>query len=335
MIGNLVHISNKGGHRKAYLDLFVGLFGFEPLIMSLSKKCLKPILGAKRVLFATANKDFKYYFLLSFLRAVLVRPTVTILLYDLKNIEKEKQLVAYLNLFVLKIWKLLPKQSTFSIISYTVEPRLSGISSGYIYDPQLWDIFSSDTSGVFERTELSELVIKNAAGRKVLIYLGAGKKSKSFDKMASFGLANKKDVLIVSAGVILKDSLIEADLLRDAGMIVIDRFISDEELISLYGVADYVWCAYSNENDQSSGIFGRSIQLGRLPIIRKGAIVERIALDLGVPYYSLELDSDYEESYRELSNSSFVQLSEVERNNLFKALKLKSLVTLKKALYIN
>jgi N-acetyl-beta-hexosaminidase len=61
-------------------------------------------------------------------------------------------------------------------------------------------------------------------------------------------------------------------------MIVEDRRISDEELISLYGVADYVWCRYSqSSSSMSSGVFGRAVQLGKTAVVSTGSYLDRLA----------------------------------------------------------
>jgi len=53
--------------------------------------------------------------------------------------------------------------------------------------------------------------------------------------------------------------------------------ISDEELFSLYGCADYIWCKYALSNEISSGIFGRAYQLGKVAIVREGSYLDSLA----------------------------------------------------------
>ena len=44
--------------------------------------------------------------------------------------------------------------------------------------------------------------------------------------------------------------------------------------VSLMRQADLLWCCYNPIYDQSSGIFGRAIQIGRPTIVRKGSCLE-------------------------------------------------------------
>ena len=74
---------------------------------------------------------------------------------------------------------------------------------------------------------------------------------------------------MVIDGKLLEECRRNASQLVGFGMIVKNRFISDEELLSLYGVADLTSCVSPSNCYQASGVFGRSIQLGLAPLIRE------------------------------------------------------------------
>ena len=72
------------------------------------------------------------------------------------------------------------------------------------------------------------------------------------------------------------------------GAIVVDRFLTDVEIESLYGVSRAIWGCYSPERDQASGIFGRAMQLGVPTIVREGSVVHRFAEHYGMPVIPIE-----------------------------------------------
>jgi hypothetical protein len=58
---------------------------------------------------------------------------------------------------------------------------------------------------------------------------------------------------------------------------LINRFISDEELIELYKVSDTIWACYAPSYDQASGIFGRAVQFSVPVIVRDGSQVSKLS----------------------------------------------------------
>ena len=65
--------------------------------------------------------------------------------------------------------------------------------------------------------------------------------------------------------------------LHAAGAMIEARFVSDAELLSLIDIAAYVWCCFPPERDMSSGLFGRAMQLGAVPIVRRGSVLAAMA----------------------------------------------------------
>lgn len=56
---------------------------------------------------------------------------------------------------------------------------------------------------------------------------------KSFDYLVDFAEKNKKDVFVIVAGRMTEECKSLGAKLKNMGMMVINRFISDEELFSL------------------------------------------------------------------------------------------------------
>lgn len=331
MSKSIIHVSNSDGHRMAYLDLLTNIFGFNKLIQPVSRKNFSILVKTDKLLFATVGVAFYRYFLVCFFRAILNRPTAILFLGSSKYCSGGNSIF---DLMLLKIWKVLPRQKLFSIISFNVVPKLSKVTNDYIYDPQIWDIWKEKQSIYSLRTELSKSIENKKKGREILLYLGMAKKSKSFIEFANMVLANSEYIYGVSAGKVLDECVDKADQLRNEGMMVVDRYVTDEDLFSLYSKADLVWCYYSPEYDQSSGVFGRAIQLGIPTIIRKGSIVEKMTKEFDVPAYPVEINpnSSYSNLFDKINKSKASLLSEIDRENLFEKLQNESIAKLVDAL---
>ena len=85
----------------------------------------------------------------------------------------------------------------------------------------------------FLDTDLSELVKKKGEDRKILIYIGKASHRKYFGELVKLAKANKDTVYVVVAGYVLKECIDEADELRAINMMVVDHYISNDELLSL------------------------------------------------------------------------------------------------------
>lgn len=277
----IVHIDNELGHRKAYLELFVDLFDFTPSIGKITKRNRSSLINTKVLLFATVGKSYKRQLFVCLVRSILLKPTVSLFLGVGDFTKKKQSRFFLLDYILLKIWKSLPKQKVLSILPYDIDSSSKKFTNGWIYDPQLWDMSIKESENSFPSTELSLKAIEKSNKRKILIFLGKITKQKGFDFLIDFTENNKKDVFVVVAGRMTKECKPLGGKLKRAGMMVIDRFISDEELFSLYSIADFAWSYYKPEYDQSSGIFGRAIQLGVIPIIRSGSIISKISKSIG------------------------------------------------------
>ncbi|WP_287375467.1 hypothetical protein [Mesorhizobium sp.] len=137
-----------------------------------------------------------------------------------------------------------------------------------------------DRATSIETSQLSRDVLTAAGGRAILCFLGSVRKSKGFRFLVDIVSDHPdlvKDVFVVAVGSVDPASGGDCARLISAGGMVVDRFVSDDELLSLYKTCDLAWCCYEPEYDQASGVFGRSVQLGARPIIRKGSYLEKYA----------------------------------------------------------
>lgn len=333
----IVHISHPAGHRKAYQDLLVALTNFDPVLAPVSRQNLKTLLKPESVLFATVGGDFRRYFWVGVLRALLGKTSCTLFLGAMALRKNNNPAPSYFDRLLSKVWKALPKQQTLAILPYKVEPSLSEVTNDYIYDPQMWDMWLGDQPEECPSTSLSEAVLEESKGRKIIIFIGKGAKRKSFPELVQFAKANQERLFVVAAGKIMEECTTDAEELCSFGMRVENRYITDEELLSLYGIADYAWCFYSPEYDQASGIYGRAAQLGVIPVMRRGAIIERLSQELNIPYLSFSIENFKHNDKSKLLDTCFTEspLTIEERQKLFTKLRVESLKKLSEVLNLD
>ena len=170
-----------------------------------------------------------------------------------------------------------------TVLPFSVDPRLAKIARNWIYDPQLWDIGTNGAFSDVATTGLAQDVIREANGRKIVMTLGGQQRDKGSDFFSEVWCnseAVRRRYLFVAAGKVSPASEGSANRLRAEGAVVIDRFVSDHELKSLYAIADIIWAAYAPNRDQASGIAGRAFQLGIPVLVRRGSYLAKLMHEL-------------------------------------------------------
>lgn len=203
--------------------------------------------------------------------------------------------------YMLRALKHLRAVETLTILPFFLRPEYQKIADHWVYDFQLWDVSDEDIQSAMvakqgsPKTALAREILEKAGGRKILIALGSQSKVKGFDRFAALYAetpALQQSHYFVAAGKVsieLQDA--KADLIN-AGGYANDAYISDEELVELYGISDLVWAYYSPAYDQASGIFGRAIQFRKSAVVRAGSLIERFADHVGFPVIAFA-DEDF------------------------------------------
>lgn len=271
-----VHVAAPNGHRQFYQDLFAGLFGLDPVIGRIGPRLWLDLVRARRLLFATIDDDYAGFIAVALTRSLIGRRTVGLFLRPSQCFESGR-LIYRLKRWTFQCLRHLPLLSLFTILPFKFDRRFAQVAHGWVHDPQMWDMHDGAAS---TETKLSRDVLAAAGERAILCFLGSVTKSKGFAFLADIVSDHPdltKDIFVVAAGRV--DPACDGDCARliSAGGMVVDRFVSDDELLSLYKTCDFAWCCYEPNYDQASGIFGRSVQLGTRPIIRKGAHLEKYA----------------------------------------------------------
>jgi hypothetical protein len=272
------------GHRASYIAFFKERFtdlGVESEVTRLSFWHVFD----RRPLFSLMLEEHPLRFLAIAAIRVVLGARSTSLLFRPREAATGRSIRHALKRVMLKSAIRLPGVYIVSLIPFETDPSVSAVASDWVFDPQLWDLRNTSPS----HSSLSSEVLKRAAGRKVLCALGQQTAEKGFSLLSELWAGSetfRSQWLVVVAGKV-RDQREQIDRFVETGGLLIDRFLSDEELLSFYGIGDLIWCCYAPSYDQASGIFGRSIQLGRVPVVRTGSNIEAVARLLRVPIISV------------------------------------------------
>jgi hypothetical protein len=188
----------------------------------------------------------------------------------------------------------LPHVSILTLMPFAVFPRFAEVATGWIYDPQLWDLLHFGFSENNAFPVLRDLLSAKARGRRILIALGEQHHAKGFDYLVDLWCSSAKvreNFLFVAAGKIAPHSLQKADSFIQQGGLLMNRHISDGELMYMYRCADIIWSCYSPAYNQASGIFGRAIQFGVPVTVRKDSYLEKLGGILLHPTLALPFEN--------------------------------------------
>jgi hypothetical protein len=180
-----------------------------------------------------------------------------------------------------------------TIIPFYVEPRFQEVASGWIHEPQLWDLDLLIRGLDRKSTQLTDEIRGRCNGRRTIVALGGLDRLKGFPFFVKLWRENptvREQYLFIAAGQVGPSCKQNALAFANAGGFLADRFISEEELMALYSIADLVWCCYGPLYNQSSGVFGRAFQFGKPALVRKESYLAAYASHLDTPALSLPFD---------------------------------------------
>ncbi len=290
MHDGLVYAVSRHGHRGAYLDLLGPLLRLQSVHGPMSYKMFMRLVGAKTLALATLDQHTASFVGISVVRSILGKPTVALFLRASQCFIPGRIKFTIKHLLY-RVMRRVPHLSILTITPFDLAPHFRQVANEGVYDPQYWDRHDGTTIISPPETDLSNRIRQAANGRKIVCALGAQSAMKGFGFLTEIVACDStltKATFIVAAGTVPSQMCATADRFVAAGGKLIDRRISDEELESLYGVADIVWSCYAPDYDQASGIFGRAVQYGTPVVLRRGALIEQFATILGVPAISLE-----------------------------------------------
>jgi len=295
-----------GGHRHGWALTIKSMTGLTVYRKTGLVKDFKAMISAKVFFDLTIEDDAMLFFFVSFLRSLLRKKTIGIMLspWDCfrPNVLKDK-----LRRFAFIALKRLAHVKIISIIPFDMDERYRDIADCWIYDPEFWDMHAVEERRALVRN-LSRSVESISIGKIKLLYLGGVNSEKGFDFLAKLFLENKElflkfDLWVV--GKIPKPYMYTAKQLRKAGAHIVDEFVTDERMFEFINQSSVMWSCYCPRYDASSGIFGRAIQFGKLPLIRTSSRLEKLAGLLGKQIVTFEFGN---------LDEALLQLKTIDRN---------------------
>ncbi|MEC5292976.1 MULTISPECIES: hypothetical protein [unclassified Aurantimonas] len=265
--------------------MFAGLLGLAPSTGRITPGRARSLIAADRLFFATLDDDIRGFALVALARALLGRRTAGIFLRPQACLEPGAK--ARLKRMLFGALKATPRITLIAIVPQAFAPAQQAVTDCWMHDPQLWDRIDLP---VKPDAATVARIAGFAAGRRVLVFLGRGSRIKGLPQLAALVAARPalaQELAIVVAGQIDGDCASDAERLAAFGAEIWNRRVSEEEMAALYTAANLVWACYDPSYDQASGIFGRSVQLGRPAVIREGAMIARYAALLGHPVVAL------------------------------------------------
>lgn len=291
-----VTVGSPVGHRESYVETLSGVTGLTRLIEPRGVSTLRTLLAADSVLFATLEDDTAFFFVVAILRAVLGRRTVAIFMSP-RLCFIGGFIKTTVRRYAFRLFKRLRSVTLLSILPFYLDQRFASVADDWIYDPQFWDFDKRIENADWPDSALAQDVKRQSHGRPILLFLGGPSFFKGFPFMAEIlrtAPAITDQLMIVVAGKVPEDQRRSAKLVSEAGGLVIDRYLTDDEVVSAKRCATCLWACYHPSYDSSSGLFGRAIQLRKQVIVRQGSYVDIIASHLKYPVHRCAFD-DVEE----------------------------------------
>ena len=261
------------GHRAEYLTLFANILGRAGYRSFSEPSPIKALLHPGPVIVMMLEDHRWSTYVIGLIRALTFRRTVA-LFFRVRETLVGTSLRHAVKRTLLRMMRAQSLMSILTIVPHSVLCRsvpgakvdVARLTHGWIDDPQLWDLEFLPQRA--KSTPLSERAIKAARTRPILMVSGALDRRKGLQMIARLAGDRKftDNILIVVAGEVARSEPDLAVAFAESDCILEDRFISNEELNSLYAVSDLVWCVYSPSYDQASGIFGRAVVKVRRPL---------------------------------------------------------------------
>lgn len=282
----ILYSRTETGHRASYIHFVGGLFPSR-------RGTIKDLfLSRQTVFFLMIEDSFPLYVLVALFRTVFGLRTAGILMRPKPAVEGQS-LRLRIKRAGLKLLRMLPTVQTLTIVPFELYPEFAIVADDWIYDFQLWDLTEADYKAA-EQAGSSAFVgsIRAAAkGKPVVVAIGGQDRRKGFDIFSNAFTAHERvsdRFHFAAGGRVSPDMAIAKERLEKQGASIIDRHVSDEELIQLYAAADLIWALYAADYDQASGILGRAVQLDLAPIVRTGSLSHRFCLTENIDHIAAD-----------------------------------------------
>jgi hypothetical protein len=287
---SIVHINFSDGHRLSYLNFLSSVLNLNRSIGSTRNiATLQKLISAKILLIASLDDDVFGFVIIALFRSLFRRNTVALFIRPQScfsnSIKSKLKYFIFCNLSKIKSVRI------FTILPYVVRNEYRKVSSDWVHDPQMWDVFDTRRT---ESTSLSELILDNAKNRKIISFLGRVSRDKGAATLVNLINGHENignSCYFVIAGKFDCEFIKIFESIKAENISLINRHLSEEEISSLYHISSLIWCCYDNSYDQASGIFGRAAQHGKIAIVRKGSTIEKLANYYNIPAIIIDAEN--------------------------------------------
>lgn len=284
---------SRGGHRGSFEDFVQRLWGGTVCRAGLQLRHRGPMF------FLMVEDSSLGYVASALLRQLLGRRTVGLLFRPGPALDGGGLRLS-LKRNLLKLLRKMPRVTTLTIIPFSLRPDFAAVADGWVHDLQLWDMEDRDFAVIdalrqgkdcsdADAAAFCGKIRETAAGRPVLVALGLQSRGKGFVRLAAAARElTAEGWQIVVAGRIDPTLAAQKAALEELGALVVDRFVSDGEILGAYAAAGAVWCCYDPAYDQASGILGRAVQFGCPVVVRAGSLSEALCQQEARPCLAVE-----------------------------------------------
>lgn len=280
----LIYDVAKSGHRLRDSYVLSRVLSGQVRLQSVRQAWRDLIRFRGPLIWLTADYELIWFTSICLIRSALGRRTVGIC-YRNNSVEDGKYLVHKVRLFLFWLWNCLP-----NAVALTCCPSKRPLEQKrFLYDIEWWDLVACplDLKPVAPSLEDSVVFLGNP---------NALKGGPFFIEAALTAKRRGSRWKFVLVGLTRDISPQMLAMLQEADIQVIAPPADDGEFVAYMASAGYLWCCYNPVYDQSSGIFGRSLQLSRPSIVRSGSLLvdiqKRYGAGIAVTYGDAEAAVD-------------------------------------------
>lgn len=268
----LVYDAYSAGHRGRGVALLSKVVGGIPLTAPPNTSFSKLVGHRGVLLWQTADYEVLWLMSVVACRITLGRRTVA-LCY--RNDESQSLFFArsLVRRIIIRLLRRCPRTEVIQVFPPTLG---SANSQRWIYDPEWWDLLEMPVE------EHAVALLDGDA--KTVLFIGNVDPLKGLDFFVEAAEAAQRSGSTLKFVVVGASSGLTAnqrERLEQAGAAIVDDVPSDGEFIDYIRRATFLWCCYHPAYDQSSGVFGRALQLGAPAIVRRGSLLEECARRFG------------------------------------------------------
>lgn len=291
------------GHRRDYFRVLERTLGARVVAGSGFRLWLE-LVRCRHLVCSTCDDYLGLFTGLSLARIVMGRTTVGLSIRA-ETAANRRDRTGALKRLALRVLRWLPGPRLITLMPYWAEPKLQRYAVDWMYDLQLWDLPWLDGPRAGASPSRLDDARRLAGDRPLVVAIGHQRQVKGghfFLELFSDPEIRAR-FLFVTIG---PNWDLDPDRVRrfeDHGGVFMDTELDDDEILGLYGSDTIIWACYRPDYNQSSGIFGRALQLGRPTIVRTGSYLATLQRQLGAPGWAIDYD-DVEGARRELNQVS-------------------------------